>query len=163
MSTVICPGSFDPVTVGHINIIKRATQLFDNVIVLVSINSSKKCAFSVQERVNLLKIATKDMQNVTIDSYDGLLADYAEKVGANALVKGLRAVTDYEYEFQLSLINKKLNKKLETLFMPCDSKYMYLSSSMVKEVAKYGGDISEFIPKDILNLVLEKLNNKNVN
>lgn len=157
MSTAICPGSFDPITNGHINIIKRAALLFDEVIVLVSVNSQKKYAFSVEERTELAKAACADIKNVRVESYNGLLAEYAEKVGAETLVKGLRAVSDFEYEFQLSLINKKLNPNLETLFMPTDAKYMYLSSSMVREVADYGGDISEFIPQSILQRVSEKL------
>ena len=157
MSTAICPGSFDPITNGHINIIKRTALLFDEVIVLVSVNSQKKYTFSAEERTELAKTACADIKNVRVESYNGLLAEYAEKAGAETLVKGLRAVSDFEYEFQLSLINKKLNPNLETLFMPTDAKYMYLSSSMVREVADYGGDISEFIPQSILQRVSDRL------
>ncbi|MEG2054295.1 MAG: pantetheine-phosphate adenylyltransferase [Oscillospiraceae bacterium] len=157
MSLAICPGSFDPVTNGHINIIERTALLFDEVIVLVLINSAKKCAFTADERVNMITKATQNYPNVRVESFDGLLADFAKTSGANTLVKGLRAVTDFEYEFQLSLINKKLNPTLETLLMPTDSKYMYLSSSMVKEVASYGGDIKDFVPFEILTEVKNKL------
>lgn len=157
MTRAICPGSFDPVTMGHINIIERSARLFDEVLVLVSANSSKSPAFSMEERVELLKKATARFGNVQVEKLEGLLADYACKAGADTLIKGLRAVTDFEYEFQLALINKKLNPHLETLFMTTDPQYMYLSSSMVREVGAYGGDISEFVPPEILPQVQERL------
>lgn len=160
MTRAICPGSFDPVTNGHINIIERSARLFDEVLVLVSTNSSKKPAFSMEERVELLRKSTAHFPNVRVEKLEGLLADYAYRAGADTLIKGLRAVTDFEYEFQLALINKKLNPHLETLFMTTDPQYMYLSSSMVREVGAYGGDISEFVPPEILEEVQARLAQK---
>lgn len=157
MTRAICPGSFDPVTNGHINIIERSARLFDEVLVLISANSAKDPAFTMEERVELLTKATRRFANVRVEKLEGLLADYAHKAGADTLIKGLRAVTDFEYEFQLALINKKLNPHLETLFMTTDPQYMYLSSSMVREVGSYGGDISEFVPGEILEEVQKRL------
>ncbi|MDO5601241.1 MAG: pantetheine-phosphate adenylyltransferase [Oscillospiraceae bacterium] len=157
MTRAICPGSFDPVTNGHINIIERSARLFDEVLVLISANSAKDPAFTMEERVELLTKATRRFANVRVEKLEGLLADYAHKAGADTLIKGLRAVTDFEYEFQLALINKKLNPHLETLFMTTDPQYMYLSSSMVREVGSYGGDISEFVPSEILEEVQKRL------
>lgn len=157
MRIAICPGSFDPVTNGHVDIIERSASLFDKIIVLVLMNKQKNCVFSTEERVELIKKAVKDIPNVEVDSYDGLLAEYADKVGACALIKGLRAVTDFEYEFQMALTNKILNPRLETLFMNTNAQHMYLSSSIVREVAGFGGDISRFVPPQILDEVSKKL------
>lgn len=151
MRIAVCPGSFDPITKGHLDIIKRSSCLFDEVVVLVVTNPNKNCTFSVEQRVDFIRRATADIPNVKADSYSGLLVDYMEKIGAIALVKGLRAVSDFEYEFQMSLINKKLNSNVETLFLNTSQEYMYLSSSVVKQVAEFGGDISEFIPGEILD------------
>lgn len=154
----ICPGSFDPITKGHLNIIQRASQLFDEVIVLVMVNSSKSStAFTGEERVELARRVTKDLPNVTVDYFSGLLAEYASKVEACTLIKGLRAVSDFEYEFQMALTNKKLCPTLETMFMTTDLQYMYLSSSMVREVARFGGDISEFVCPEILPDIQQRL------
>ncbi len=154
----ICPGSFDPITKGHLNIIQRASQLFDEVIVLVMVNPSKSnTAFTGAERVELARRVTKDLPNVTVDYFSGLLAEYASKVGACTLIKGLRAVSDFEYEFQMALTNKKLCPTLETMFMTTDLQYMYLSSSMVREVARFGGDISEFVCPEILADIQQRL------
>lgn len=154
----ICPGSFDPITKGHLNIIQRASQLFDEVIVLVMVNPSKSnTAFTGAERVELARRVTKDLPNVTVDYFSGLLAEYASKVGACTLIKGLRAVSDFEYEFQMALTNKKLCPTLETMFMTTDLQYMYLSSSMVREVARFGGDISEFVCPEILPDIQQRL------
>lgn len=154
----ICPGSFDPITKGHLNIIQRASQLFDEVIVLVMVNPSKSnTAFTGAERVELARRVTKDLPNVTVDYFSGLLAEYASKVGACTLIKGLRAVSDFEYEFQMALTNKKLCPTLETMFMTTDLQYMYLSSSMVREVAQFGGDISEFVCPEILPDIQQRL------
>ena len=158
--TVVCPGSFDPVTVGHLDIIRRASQMFSKVIVLVSINRSKKPSFTVEERVAMLKKVTEDIPNVEVDSYDGLLADYTKKGGAKAIIKGLRAMSDFEYEFQMALTNKKLNPNAETMFFSSSAENMYLSSSMVKLIASMGGDVTDFIPKTILNSVVERLKRK---
>ncbi len=157
----ICPGSFDPVTYGHINIIKRTALLFDEVIVLVLINPNKKPTFTPSERLDFLHKVTKDIDNVKIDSYEGLLAKYAKDVNACTLVKGLRAVTDFEFEFQQALTNKKLNPDLETMFMITDTNYMYLSSSMVKQVAHFGGDVKDFVPSEIYSDVLKRIMKNN--
>lgn len=155
----VCPGSFDPVTKGHIDVIRRASKLFDSVIVVVMSNYKKlgKYSFSQEERIEMLIKSTADIPNVVIDSHCGLLAEYAKEKGAVAIVKGLRAVTDFEEEFQQALINKKLNESVETLFLAADSENMYLSSSVVKEICALGGDISEFIPEAIIDIVKERL------
>lgn len=154
---VICPGSFDPVTLGHIDIITRASKLFDKVIVAVLINMDKKPSFTIEERISFLKETLKDLPNVEIVGFDGLLADYAKERGATAVVKGLRAVTDFEYEFQMALTNKELNPELETIFLTTEARNMYLSSSMVKQVASWGGDISNFVPSSIHEKIINRL------
>lgn len=156
MRIAVCPGSFDPVTLGHMDIIARACKIFDKVIVAVPGNPEKSASFTVEERMELLKIATAGL-NVEVDSVNGLLADYARKKGANAIVKGLRAMTDFEYEFQMALTNKKLNPELETMFLATSSENMFLSSSMVKQVAGFGGDISHFVPACISGAIKERL------
>lgn len=154
----LCPGSFDPITNGHLDIIRRAASLFDEVIVLVMINFSKTTtAFSVEERVDMARRVTAEFPNVRVDSYDGLLADYARRVHACTVVKGLRAVSDFEYEFQMALTNKKLYPELETLFLTTGLQYMYLSSSIVRQVAALGGDISEFVCPEIQQEILQRL------
>ncbi len=162
--TVICPGSFDPVTLGHLDVITRASRMFDHVIVAVLVNSSKTPSFSIDERIELLKETTRALDNIEIVSFNGLLAEYCRQRRVDAIVKGLRAVSDFEYEFQMALTNKKLNPQLETIFLTADSDSMYLSSSMVREVASMGGDISNFVPSCIHNKIVERLNkgiNKN--
>ncbi len=161
MKRAIYPGSFDPATLGHLDIIKRAAKLFDEVIVVVMMNVRKKNshAFSVEERVDFLKRCTEGLENVKIDSYDGLLAEYAKKVDAVAVVKGLRAVSDFEDEFQQSLTNKKLNPQLETVFLTADADSMFLSSSVVKQVCSLGGDIDDFVPGEIKEDIIKKLRN----
>lgn len=161
--TAVCPGSFDPVTVGHLDVISRAASMFSKVIVLVSNNALKSPIFSVEERVGMLKASTADMKNVVVDSDDGLLANYTKKVGARAIVKGLRAMSDFEYEFQMALANKKLNPDTETVFLTTSAENMYLSSSMVKQIASMGGDVSDFIPPVIHKTVIERLNRKDGN
>lgn len=150
MKIAVCPGSFDPVTLGHLDIIERASELFDKVIVLVMSNSAKKSAFTVQERMELLKKCISS-DNIEIDTYNGLLVDYARKVNATAIVKGLRAVSDFDYEFQQALINKSLYPRIETVFLTASGENMFLSSSMVKEVCSLNGDISSYVPKEIVN------------
>lgn len=150
MSIAICPGSFDPVTIGHLDIIKRTSKMFDKVIVVVMINRLKNGGlFSPEQRVDFIRRCTKDLPNVEVDYSDGLLADYAVEKGAVAIVKGLRVLSDYEDEFKQALTNKKLAKDVETIFMVTDTEYMFLSSSVVKEVCSYGGDISDFVPREI--------------
>ena len=153
----ICPGSFDPVTMGHLDIIERSRKVFDHVIVAVMINPSKKTLFTVEERIDLLRRATAGMENVEVVGFVGLLADYAKQRGATAVIKGLRAVTDFEYEFQQALTNKKLNPDMETLFMTTNSEHMFLSSSIVKQIAMFGGDISNFVPASILEDVKQRI------
>jgi len=149
LKIAVCPGSFDPATNGHIDIIKRSGELFDKVIVAVLNNPSKQPLFSVEERVELLKKTCCSMENVEIDSFSGLLIEYAKSRNASVIVKGLRAVSDFEYELQMALMNKKLNPGIETVFMMTSSKYSYLSSSLVKEVAKLGGCIKGLVPETI--------------
>lgn len=157
MKTAICPGSFDPVTLGHMDIIRRVSKIFDKVIVAVMVNPAKKTAFTLDERVALLKKATAEMDSVEVVGFDGFLADLARKRGACAIVKGLRAVSDFEYEFQMALINQKLNSELETMFLTTQAQNMYLSSSMIKDIASFGGDISSFVPACILGDIQQRL------
>ena len=157
MATAVCPGSFDPVTLGHVDIIQRAAKMFDHVVVAVMTNPGKRPSFTVEERVQLLEAALRETPNVEIDCFDGLLANYAKVKGAQAIVKGLRAVSDFEYEFQMSLTNKKLNPDVETVFLTTSAEYMYLSSSIVKQVASFGGDISGFVSGVTLQKIKERL------
>lgn len=159
MRVAICPGSFDPVTLGHMDIITRACKIFDKVIVAVPVNPDKRASFTVEERMEMLRIATAGM-NVEVDCVKGLLADYAKEKQAVAIVKGLRAMTDFEYEFQMALTNKKLNPEVETMFLPTSMENMFLSSSMVKQIAGFGGDISHFIPECLLDRINERLTHR---
>ncbi len=154
----ICPGSFDPVTFGHLDIMHRAAELFDRVIVLVSVNAEKTPCFTAEERMEMIREVTRDIPNIEVAALDGLLADYVKKTGACAIVKGLRAMTDFEYEFQMALINKKLYDGAETVFLVTRSENMYLSSSVVKQVASFGGDISGFVPASIVERINKRLN-----
>lgn len=155
----VYPGSFDPVTNGHTDIIRRAARLFDKVIVLVSVNAVKSPSFSSVERVKLISkvVDGLDLENVVVDIWDGLLVDYIRQVGAIAIIKGLRAVSDFEYEFQMALANKMLYDEAETVFLTTSSENMYLSSSVVKQIASFGGDISHFVPECILKDISERL------
>ena len=153
----VCPGSFDPITFGHLDIIKRASTLFDKVIVLISVNSAKKPSFSLYERMMMIERNTGQFDNVVIDILDGLLADYVKDVGAIAIVKGLRAVSDFEYEFQMALAIKKLYSGAETVFLTTSAENMYLSSSVVKQIAEYGGNISPFVPENVLEFIQSRL------
>ena len=155
----IYPGSFDPITIGHLDIIKRSAKLFDKVIVVVMSNHRKAGlhAFSGDERVDLVRKCTESLSNVEVDSYMGLLADYARQKQAIAVVKGLRAVSDFEDEFQQALINKKLNEEIETVFMAASSENMFLSSSVIKQVCALGGDVTPFIPKEVSKEIIDKL------
>lgn len=151
MNIAIYPGSFDPVTLGHLNIIKRAAACFDKLIVCVMVNSNKRGMFTPDERVELLRRATARFANVEVDFSDELLAAYAKRRGAHVVVKGLRAVSDYEQEVQMAVINRKLNPDLETMFLASSEKYTYISSTIVKEMARYGTDLSEFVPCEIVD------------
>lgn len=157
MRTAICPGSFDPVTLGHMDIINRARKIFDHTVIAVLINPEKHTAFTVEERIGLLKRCTEGMDDVEVVGFDGLLADYAKIRDAVAIVKGLRAMSDFEYEFQMALFNKKLNENLETVFLTTTAENMFLSSSGVKQVASFGGDISHFVPECILDDIEQRL------
>ena len=153
----VCPGSFDPVTLGHLDIMNRASALFDRVIVLVSVNPKKAPSFTPEERVYMIKSVTGHLKNIEIETSDGLLAEYVREKGATAIVKGLRAVTDFEYEFQMALANKKLYPEAETVFLVTRSENMYLSSSAVKQIASFGGDISAFVPPQIKDFIEQRL------
>lgn len=162
MKTAIYPGSFDPITLGHLNIIKRAAVCFDKLIVCVMVNSEKvnRGLFTEAERVELIRRVVARLPNVEVDSSDTLIAEYARQKRACTLVKGLRAVSDYENELQMALINRKLNPRLETMFLPSSTKYTYVSSSMVKEMARYGADLSDFLPREIIADVQQKMNSR---
>ena len=150
MKIAIYPGSFDPITSGHLNIIRRAANIFDRLIVCVMVNSSKKPMFSREERVALIQRVVGDLKNVEVDSSDELLADYAKRKGSCVIVKGLRAGSDFENEFQMALINHKINPTLDTMFLTSEHQYMYLSSSTVKELGGYDVDLSDFLPEQII-------------
>lgn len=156
--TVVCPGSFDPLTIGHLDIITRSSKLFDKVIVVVMRNPNKDVgSFTTEERVEFIKRCTKNLANVSVDSYAGLLADYVREKGASAVVKGLRAISDYDDEFRQALTNQKLNSEMETIFMVSNAEHMFLSSSVVKQVCRLGGDISTFVPEEICNDIVKRL------
>ena len=162
MKTAIYPGSFDPITLGHLNIIKRAAVCFDKLIVCVMVNSEKvnRGLFTEAERVELIRRVVAKLPNVEVDSSSTLIAEYARQKKACTLVKGLRAVSDYENELQMALINRKLNPRLETMFLPSSTKYTYVSSSVVKEMARYGADLSDFVPREIIADIQEKMNGR---
>lgn len=156
MKIGIYPGSFDPITLGHLDIIERSSKLVDQLIIGVLINSSKSPLFTNEERVDLIEKATCHLPNVEVISYNGLLVDFAKERNADILIRGLRAVTDFEYELQLAQINKKLYPQVETIFLATNVNYAYLSSSVVREVARYGGDIKQFVPESIVQSVYDK-------
>ncbi|MFJ7638712.1 pantetheine-phosphate adenylyltransferase [Peribacillus sp. NPDC097206] len=152
----ICPGSFDPITFGHLDIIQRGANVFDEVYVVVVNNSAKHSLFTVEERLKLITEATAHMPNVKVDSYQGLTVDYAESVSANAIIRGLRATSDFEYEMQGTSMNRFLNNNIESFFIMTKNQYSFLSSSIVKEVAKYGGDITELVPPVVQKALTQK-------
>jgi pantetheine-phosphate adenylyltransferase, bacterial len=159
MKTAIYPGSFDPITLGHLNIARRASLIFDRVVVVVMTNREKTPLFTIPERIEMVRKVTDRFPNVTVATTDLLLAEYAKSYEDPVIVKGLRAVTDFEYEFQIALINKKMNPNLETVFLTACEKYTFLSSTAVKEMAVYGADLGEFVPKEIIEDVKEKTKN----
>jgi len=142
----VYPGSFDPPTYGHLDLIKRASQIFEQVIVVVGDNPQKKSVFSLEKRMELMKVAIKDFSNVCIDKFTGLIIDYLKNKDVKIVIRGLRAISDFEYEFQMALTNRKMHPKIETIFMMPDESYSYLSSKLIKEVASLGGDVSQFVP-----------------
>ncbi|MDZ4585608.1 pantetheine-phosphate adenylyltransferase [Bacillus cereus] len=155
-SIAISSGSFDPITLGHLDIIKRGAKVFDEVYVVVLNNSSKKPFFSVEERLELIREATKDIPNVKVDSHSGLLVEYAKMRNANAILRGLRAVSDFEYEMQITSMNRKLDENVETFFIMTNNQYSFLSSSIVKEVARYGGSVVDLVPPIVERALKEK-------
>jgi pantetheine-phosphate adenylyltransferase len=156
MKIAIYPGSFDPITNGHLDILERALRLFDKVVITIARNSAKNPLFTEKERIALIQKATKDYRNVEVDSFDGLLVKYVQKKNAIAVVRGLRAMTDFEYELQMALMNRKLDEKTETVFLMSNEKYTYLSSNFVREIARLGGDVSKFVPPVVLKALQQK-------
>lgn len=156
MKKAIYPGSFDPLTLGHVDIIERASKIVDELVVGVLYNSAKNSLFSLEERVSMIKEITESMPNVTVASFDGLLIDYMDEIGATIIVRGLRAVTDFEYELQIAQTNHVENPKVETIFLTTSLQYSYLSSTIVKEFASYGGDISKFVPNQFIDRIYDK-------
>lgn len=159
MKTAIYPGSFDPVTIGHLNIIRRAANIFDRLIVCVMVNAGKNPMFSLEERVELIRRVTKDLPNVEVDGSNELLAEYAKRKGSCVIVKGLRAGSDFENEFQMAMINHKINPDLDTMFLTAEHQYTYLSSSMVKELGIYHVDLTDFLPEEIIPDFQERIHN----
>ena len=158
MKKAIYPRSFDPITYGHLDIIQRSSKVFDEVVIGILNNSAKTSLFSIEERLDMTKMLTKQYDNVTVDSFDGLLVDYARSIDANIVIRGLRAVTDFEYEIQIAQTNKVEYPDLETMFMTTALNYSYLSSTIVREFASYGGDISRFVPEKIIPMIQAKYN-----
>ena len=156
--TAIYPGTFDPVTNGHLDIIARAAKLYYKVIVAVAVNSNKTPLFSIEQRVALLEQVTTEFANVNIIGFDNLLVDCAKQQGANVVLRGLRAISDFEYEFQLATMNRRLSPELETMFLTPAEQYEFISSSMIKEIARLGGDVTEFVPENVLNHLMKKFN-----
>ena len=156
----IYPGSFDPVTLGHLDIIERASRMVDKLVIGVLVNGAKSPMFTTDERVELIKKVTKDMPNVVVEANDGLLVDFAEAKGAGVIIRGLRAVTDFEYELQIAQTNHKLNPNVDTVFLTTSVEYSYVSSSIVREIASYGGDISQFVPECIVDEIYKKAGRK---
>ncbi|WP_029505218.1 pantetheine-phosphate adenylyltransferase [Lachnoclostridium phytofermentans] len=160
MKIGIYPGSFDPVTLGHLDVIKRSAKIMDELVIGVLANSSKTPLFTVEDRVKLIECVVKDIPNVKVMAFDGLTVDFAKKLGAKFLIRGLRAITDFEYELQIAQTNHKLDEEIDTVFFTTSVEYSYLSSSIVKEIASYGGDISKFVPKSIIQVIYDKYNRK---
>lgn len=160
MKIAVYPGSFDPFTNGHLDILKRAATLFDHVIVGVLVNKSKNCLFSPEERVDMIVEAVKDIENIRVMHFNGLLVDFCNKIGAKAVIRGLRAVSDYEYEVQMFAANYHLEPSVETVFLMSQPKYSFLSSSVVKEIAHYNGDIKEMVPPSVAAAICKKMKNK---
>ena len=156
MKTAIYPGTFDPVTNGHIDILERALKLFDKVIITIARNTAKNPLFTEEERISLLRQVTKRFKNVEVDSFEGLLVEYVRKRNAISGVRGLRAMTDFEYELQMALMNRKLDETMETIFLMPNEKYTYLSSNFVREIARLGGDVSKFVPPVVLKALQQK-------
>ena len=162
MSLAIYPGTFDPVTNGHVDVAERAAKLFDKVIVCVAINTSKTPLFTCAERVEMVKQSVSAIKNIEVEDFDGLLVEYAKKKGADAIVRGLRAVSDFEYEFQMALTNRKLCSDIDTVFLMPHENYTYLNSTIVREIASFGGEVSEFVPAHVKEKLLKKINDAKI-
>ena len=160
MRIAVYPGSFDPITHGHLDVIERSSRVFDKLIVAVVKNRSKAPLFSVEERMDQINRSVKGLTNIEVDHFDGLLVDFVTAKGAQVIVKGLRAISDFEYEFQMALLNRKLQPQIETMFLMTNHKYSYLSSSMVKEIAGLGGNIQDLVPDEILHDIINRFRNK---
>ncbi|MGE4483591.1 MAG: pantetheine-phosphate adenylyltransferase [Oscillospiraceae bacterium] len=160
MRMAVYPGSFDPITLGHLNIIRRAAKIFDKIYVCVMVNSEKNPMFTIEERMDFIRRVTERFGNVAVECSDKLLVEYATSRGASVIVKGLRAVSDFELEFHMALTNKKLQPEIDTVFLTASEKYTYLSSTVVKEMAKYGADLAKFVPREIINDIVERANNR---
>ena len=158
MKIAVYPGSFDPITLGHLDVIQRGAKVFDKVIVGVLVNVNKNGLFNIEERVELIKKATKDIPNIEVISFNGLLIDFIKQCNATVILKGLRALSDFEYEFQMALMNTKLDPEIETLFMMTSAQYSYISSSAIKQVAKFNGDLSGLVPEEVIPDIVEKIN-----
>lgn len=156
MNIAVYPGSFDPITKGHLDIITRGSKIYDKLIVAVLVNVDKKCLFNIEERVELIKKVTKNLKNVEVLSFEGLLVDFAKMHNSKVILKGLRTISDFEYEFQMALMNSKLNPDIETVFMMTSSAYSYVSSSSVKQVAKFGGNIEGLVPNELISEIIDK-------
>lgn len=157
----VYPGSFDPITNGHIDLIKRALRIFDQLIVLLAYNPEKKCLFDLEERLTMIKEALKDEERVQVDSYDGLLVDYVRKVGANVILRGMRALSDFEYEYQMALMNRRLSREIETVFLMTGYKWFYTSSRIIKEAASHGGSVKGMVPDLVYQKIMEKYGRRN--
>lgn len=157
MKIAIYPGSFDPITNGHLDILERAMKLFDKVIITIARNSAKNPLFSEKERLAMIKEAVKDLEGVEVDSFEGLLVEYARKKKATAVVRGLRAISDFEYELQMALMNRRLNEQLVTVFLMPNEKYTYLNSSIVREIARHQGEVKDFVPQHVYRKLMEKM------
>ena len=158
MRKVIYPGTFDPVTYGHIDIIKRARDLFDAVVVTVAVNPSKTSLFTVEERVEFIKESVKEFSNIQVDSFDGLVVDHAKSVGASGIIRGLRAISDFEFEFQMALMNRKLASDIATIFLMPHEKYTYLNSTVIRNLASLKADVSDFVPQVVQKALIKKFN-----
>jgi pantetheine-phosphate adenylyltransferase len=158
--TALYPGTFDPITYGHIDVIERAADLFDFITIAVAKSSAKRTLFTVAERIEMIKLAVKKFKNVEVTSFEGLMVDYAAKLKANAVVRGLRAISDFEYEFQMALTNRRISEKITTVFLMPHEKYTYLNSTLVREIAANGGDVSPFVPSFVLKKLKDKFRKK---
>ncbi len=158
MFKVLLPGTFDPPTNGHLNILRRASRLFDAVQVVIAVNPEKSYLFNAEERLGMMSALARDLPNVTVSTWNGLIVDFADRIGVHVIVRGVRALADFDYEFELSLMNRSLNPRIETIFLPTDQKYSVIRSSAIKEIAGFGGDISGMVPPLVAKALQEKLN-----